>query len=251
MSAGGLAVHVAAVTDRGQVRPTNEDRVGVFGWLAPVDLGHPVVLFTEVNRPVVVAVADGLGGHLAGEVASRHAVEAVMADPAALSSEDAIAERLRGIHRDLLAAGAAPSRSEMATTLSVVVLLPDAVMIGNVGDSRVYYVEPNLVDQLTTDDVDAFGGGALSQVLGGLPDRPMEPRLHRLVPGPATRLLICSDGLHGYVSETDLRAGVLLPTVSEAAAELIGLAMRAGAPDNVSLCLLEITRLEPLADDDD
>lgn len=243
-------VTVTAMTGPGLVRTGNEDRVGVFGWLAPLCTSGPVVLRQWATEPLVVTVADGMGGHLAGEVASLTAATRLMADPADLVDEDALARRYLDIHAALLAAAHDhPERAGMGTTLSSVVVLPGTVLIGNVGDSRVYYVEPGLVDQLTTDDVEPYGTGALTQVLGGRPDQPMTADTSTLPIAGGLRLLLCSDGVHGA-----LRTDVLREQVSEsdhmaAVHSLYEAVHDAGAPDNVSLCLVDITVPKPAEGD--
>lgn len=232
-------VTVTAMTGRGLRRTGNEDRVGVFGWLAPTDMAVPVTLRTKVFEPVVVTVADGLGGHLAGEVASTRAVEAFQADPARLTDGPAIAQRLRNIHADLLAAGT--DRADwagMATTLVAVVVCKDTVLVTGVGDSRIYYVEPGLVEQLTEDD--AAENGALNQVLGGRPGETIDPQVVTNGVWDGLRLLLCTDGLHSYLDETELRKWLHDPDPATAAAALNDAVHAAGAPDNVSLCIVDI-----------
>jgi len=234
-------VTVTAMTGPGLRRTGNEDRIGAFGWLAPTDMTTPVTLRATVSDPVVVTVADGLGGHLAGEVASIRAVEAFHADPAALTDGPAIAGRLRAIHADLLAAGAdRPDWAGMATTLVAVVVCQDTVLVTGVGDSRIYYVEPGLVEQLTEDDVDAAGTGALSQVLGGRPGETIEPQVVITEVRDGIRLLLCTDGLHAYLDETELRKWVHDPDPAAGVAALHEAVHAAGAPDNVSLCIVDI-----------
>ncbi|WP_326953443.1 PP2C family protein-serine/threonine phosphatase [Amycolatopsis sp. NBC_01286] len=239
-------VKVAVTTGPGLVRAANEDRLGVFGWLGPLETPGPVVLAAGLDAALVAVVADGLGGHLAGEVASLAAVSGFMADPAGLTDETAVRDRCLEIHADLLEAAAArPDRNGMGTTLSAVVLRGEDVLVCNVGDSRVYYVEPGLVEQLTADDVDPLGSGALTQVLGGLPDRPVSPRISRIPVTPGLRLLLCTDGLHGVVSAEVLRDRAAAPRLEDAVAGLALAAAEAGAPDNVSICFLEVTASRP------
>ncbi|WNV85322.1 protein phosphatase 2C domain-containing protein [Umezawaea sp. Da 62-37] len=246
------SVLVVAMTCTGAVRRTNEDRVGVFGWLAPVGMGAPTGMRRAATEPLVVAVADGLGGHAAGEVASRRAVTALMDDPRSLVDERALLGRYLDVHTSLLASGRDhPEQRGMATTLASVVVLPDTVLVCNVGDSRVYYVEPGYVEQLTVDDVDPMGSGALVQVLGGLHDSPAEPRVSSLPLTTDIRLLLCSDGLHGSLPTDVLRSSVVDQDPYAAVTALHEAAHRAGAPDNISLCLVHITLPTPAEDDRD
>jgi serine/threonine protein phosphatase PrpC len=246
------AVTVTALTGRGLVRTGNEDRIGVFGWLAPLETSGPVIIQQWVTEPLVVAVADGMGGHLAGEVASLIAVTELMAGSADLVDEDALCRRYLDIHAAVLAAAHDhPDREGMGTTLSSVVVLPDSVLVANVGDSRVYYVEPGLVDLLTEDDVDPLAGGALTQVLGGRADLPMTPWTSTLPLADGLRLLLCTDGVHGVMGTETLRELVTEPSHPAAAHGLSKAAHDAGAPDNVSLCLVDITLPKPPEADDE
>jgi serine/threonine protein phosphatase PrpC len=245
-----IAVTATVVTGCGLVRPANEDRVGVFGWLSPLDMSAPVVIRGWTAEPMVVAVADGLGGHRAGEVASSRAVTALMADPAQLTGEDALAQRYRRIHAELHeAARQRPDLDGMGTTLAAVVVYDDRIVVGNVGDSRVYYVEPGLIEQLTADDLDPLGTGALSQVIGGRADQPVRPSVHTMPIEDAGRLLLCSDGLHSYLSTDRLRELVTGPDPVAVVDGLYQAVHRAGAPDNVSICLVDTCPLPAVPED--
>jgi serine/threonine protein phosphatase PrpC len=237
-----VVVTVTAMTCRGLVRQANEDRVGVFGWCAPAEMSAPVSLRAAVDQPLVVVVADGLGGHPAGEVASAMAVEQCMADPVELAGSAGLTARLQSIHSGLLEAGRADQgRTGMATTLTAVVVTPDRVRVVNVGDSRAYYVEPGFVEQLTDDDVDPSGSGALSQVLGGRADRDIDPKAVTTELQDGIRLLLCTDGLHSYTDPGRLRE--LLDAADDPAVIVAALhesVRQAGAPDNVSVCLVDI-----------
>jgi protein phosphatase len=226
------------LTSRGLERPTNQDSVGVLGWIAPAETG-PTTLSAPSDGPAVVAVADGLGGHRAGEVASRLAVEEVLAAAPGLATADALAATYQRIHARLLKAAAGrPERSGMATTLATVVVNDATAIVGNVGDSRVYYVEPGLVEQLTTDDVGPGESGALLQVLGGRPGTRMDPQVTTVPLEPGGRFLLCSDGLHGCVAGPRLRALLADGDPVAAVDGLAGAALEAGGPDNLSICLL-------------
>lgn len=237
-------VTVTAMSARGLVRPSNEDRIGVFGWLAPPEMSGPVTLRQSVDAPLVVAVADGLGGHRAGEVASVQAVEAWRTAPAA--GETAIAERFHSVHSGLLTAGTSrPDWEGMATTLVVAVVGTDSVLVAGVGDSRVYHVEPGFVEQLTTDDLSPSGSGELTQVLGGRPGQEISPKIMRSELRNGMRLLLCTDGLHSYLEQATLRDLVSLPDPVSAVRTLRDAVYAAGAPDNVSICLVDITTKGP------
>jgi serine/threonine protein phosphatase PrpC len=233
------SVTAVVSTSRGLARQANEDSVGALGWLAPLETTAPVALSTWMTGPVVAAVADGLGGHAAGEVASRLAVEHVLGAASGLTRVDAVATACHDIHERLLAAGGnQPQHAGMATTLVVVVVTGDEVIVAHVGDSRAYYVEPGLVEQLTADDVAPGDAGGLLQCLGGRPGGQISPHVTSMPLDPGARFLLCSDGVHGCIQPAELRK-LLAEADSVAAVDrLAGAVVEAGAPDNLSMCLL-------------
>jgi PPM family protein phosphatase len=237
----GLPSATATIASRpGLVRPANEDAVGAFGWTAPRDAPRPVRLATHGGDPLVAVVADGLGGHRGGATASSLAVDRLLTAETALSSPEALVSVLRAVHAELLGLSADTVELRgLATTVVVIVVLPDQVLCAHVGDSRIYYVEDGLVQQLTEDDA-ATGSGALTQVLGGLPDTRIEPHVRALSRDLPARYLLCSDGLHGYVSREAIRDATAIADPLTAAETLIEAAYAAGAPDNVSICLLDV-----------
>lgn len=231
------ALTAVVATHRGAVRAGNEDRVGVFGWVAPVEQAVPVLLSIRSSGPAVVAVADGLGGHACGERASRLAVRWLLDALPRLDGPAALREELVRIHRELLRDAAAdPARAGMGTTLVAALVLGDQVVLAHVGDSRAYHVEPGLVERLTDDD--AAGGGAITQCLGGLPGIEVHPHLVTQPVDPAARLLLCTDGLHSVVPAPLLRELLAEPDPVECVSRLMDAAAAGGAPDNVSVCLL-------------
>jgi PPM family protein phosphatase len=241
-----ITVTVAAMTSRGLVRSANEDRIGVCGWMSPMEMTDPVLVACIAAAPLAVAVADGLGGHQAGEVASHRAIAALMGRQGTLVDEAAVARQFRCIHDDLLHHGCEQLELRgMATTLTAVVVAGERLLVGSVGDSRAYYVEPGLVEQLTADDTDPFAGGALIQVLGGTAGTPITPQVSALDVAGGMRLLLCSDGLHSYVPPARLRELAAVGDPVAAARKLHRAALAVGAPDNVSLCLVEVEKAQP------
>lgn len=234
-------VDVAAITNRGLVRGGNEDCLAVFGWTAPEEMSGPVLLACRTADPVFLVVADGLGGHQAGEVASRYAVAALTSALPELTDEESVVRTFSRVHEDLLELGRQDSGlTGTATTATALLVTDDRIMVCHVGDSRAYYVEPGLVMQLTVDHADAAAGGALTQVLGGLPGRPVTPQVRFVEPAESLRFLVCTDGLHSYVDSAVLRECAAQGTALEAATALHDAAVAAGAPDNVTLCVADV-----------
>jgi len=242
----GLALELAALSDVGR-RPGNED--AVFG----------------TSR--LLAVADGVGGAVAGEVASRLVIDALSAlDKRFLDGP--LEDELRGAvtsANDTLAFVVAcrPALAGMASTLVAVALADDGrYLVVGVGDSRAYLYRSGQLLQLTRDDslvqtlvdsgaitVDqARDHPARSLVLAALDGAPRcEPSLTAVVAAAGDRLLLCSDGLTDYVADAELARVLGSDERSAAVAQLVELALDAGSRDNVSVIVADVV---PRADPD-
>jgi serine/threonine protein phosphatase PrpC len=235
------SVTVTAATSRGLHRVRNEDTVGAFGWIAPDERRVPVQLSARSAEPLVVAVADGVGGHKGGHVASSKTLRMLLEAEPTLTSCSAVESILRATHAALLRASAAePDLKEMGTTVVAVIVTTVAVLCAHVGDSRIYYVEEGILDQLTEDDTGLVEGGPLTQCLGGLPGVEMHPHVQSFPRDVRARYLLCSDGLHGQVARDTIRELAWLADPFEAVGGLIDAAFAAGAADNVSVCLVDV-----------
>lgn len=232
----------AAATHKGMVRKNNEDA------LFPDTSG-------ESEGPVVLMVADGMGGHVAGEVASRLAVNA--AASVDLSPSDRVAAGNRAIREEI---ARQPELDGMGTTLTLVELDPDGTAhFGHVGDSRAYmYADERLV-QLTKDHTVAARYVDMGQITAeeaeGHPQSHMLTRclgLTRFInvdememPLEAgDRLLLCSDGLNTMIDNEAIAKGLNGITADEAAWNLIDMANEAGGNDNITVIVVDV--LEPV-----
>lgn len=239
------SVTVTAATSRGLVRASNEDSVGAFGWIAPRERRMPVQLSARSENPLVAVVADGLGGHKGGQVASLKSVQMLLAAEHLLTSHAAVESVLRATHTTLLETSSTrPDLTDMGSTLVAVVVNPGTVMCAHVGDSRVYYVEEGILDQLTEDDTGVIEGGPLTQCLGGRAGIIMKPHVQSFTQDVRARYLLCSDGLHGQVARDTIRELAWVTDPLEAVSELVDAAFAAGAADNVSICLVDIDAVD-------
>src|SRR5262245_12758684 len=119
---------ITAFTHRGRVRPANEDTIVVGDWVSVVDMTGPEQSRHELSAPLVCAVADGMGGHSAGEVASRYAARRIAAEPEHLCDARVAAETLQAIDAELFNAMAADEDLHgMGTTVVGLVLAPRLV----------------------------------------------------------------------------------------------------------------------------
>ena len=208
-------------------------------------------------------VADGMGGHAGGDVASALAIRHLVAlDKPYDSVEQAREEFYRGIldaGKELTRAVADhPELTGMGTTISGMVRVGDKVVVAHIGDSRIYLLRDGVLEQITADHtfvqrlVDSGRitpeeaavhprRSVLMRVLGDV-DADPEIDTHVLDTQPGDRWLLCSDGLSGYVQEREI-AEILLTTddPEEACEKLIQASLAEGAPDNVTAVIVHIT----------
>jgi serine/threonine protein phosphatase PrpC len=217
-----------------------------------------VVATKLVRNQFLVAVADGMGGHSAGEVASARALEVLISEMQRGSGlHDAFAAANRVVHAE----GAEnPVWKGMGTTLVVLFCAGNRYHIANVGDSRAYRVDARSVVQLTADHsftAEAVREGAMS--LEEAATSPWRNALTRAIGtdrevevdvfGPfsadeAHAVLLCSDGLYKSLEERVFRDYILATENAGAAAEsLATLAYRRGSDDNITAAVIEFGAL--------
>ena len=224
-------------TDIGRLRRQNEDAA----W------------FDESRA--VFAVADGMGGHLAGEVASRMAIEAVqrMAKDNACPGIAALREAVASAHETILAhAQDHIECAGMGTTLSVLWLGVNYAYIAHVGDSRIYRLREGSLTQITQDHslVEELVRAGLitreqarthprrniiTRALGTHGEN--EPDLLVTDVRDGDLFLLCTDGLTGMVTDGDIERVLRENDMETAADRLLALALEAGGRDNVTLIL--------------
>ena len=208
----------------------------------------------------LAAVADGVGGAVAGEVASATIITALalldkslLAVPLDVALPEAI---VRGNATLRFVAECRPELAGMSTTLTVVALTDDGdYLVANVGDSRSYLYRDGALRQLTRDDslIQALlDRGAItaeqaashpqrSVVLDALDGRARDTvATHALAAQAGDRLLLCSDGLSDALDGDQLAAGLAEPDARVAAGRLIDDALAAGARDNVSVVIADV-----------
>ncbi|MEU9077450.1 PP2C family protein-serine/threonine phosphatase [Kitasatospora sp. NPDC004745] len=247
-------IAVSALSHEGLVREHNEDSLTVGPWtLCATVTGNPQTLLFPLGPPCVVAVADGLGGHPGGEVASSLVARRLAADGAGLTDEEAVREELQDCNRAVYAAaGGDPGLAAMGTTVAGLVLLPDQALAFNVGDSRVYRITADGLHRVSVDDSPPLPPGrrttsVVTQTLGGsLGLTFVEPHLRTEPLATGDRYLVCSDGLTDPVPEEELAdllarsSGGSERADGKAAFDLWKAAVEAGGPDNITLALVRI-----------
>lgn len=243
-----------AFTHQGAVRASNEDTIAVGDWITNEPMAAPVVLEHDVATPLICLVADGMGGHAAGEVASRTVAEHLCRRAAEATDEAGLAALLRDADAELFAMMQEhPAWRGMGTTVAGICVTPDLVMAFNVGDSRVYRIDDGALVQLSTDDTPgpkladgrtaAMTSSLITQSLGGSHQLVgIEPHVVSAGFEDGARYLICSDGLTDLLDRTTMEE--LLDRDDAASAEaLFAAAMARGGNDNISLILLRLKQV--------
>ena len=235
-------LEVTAFTHQGRVRDGNEDSITVAGWVSDVAMSGLRRSRHELTEPVLCAVADGMGGHAAGEIASRYAIKRLAAEPFAGSEASAVAGVLAAINAELYQTMAADrSFRGMGTTVAGLLLSAARVLWFNVGDSRVYRYHDGSLQQLSTDHVPPGArSSVITQSLGGaLAFTAVEPDIGVDDLAVPSRWLVCSDGLTDMAGDADITR-CLADHDEEAARKLFEAAMVAGGLDNISLILASV-----------
>jgi serine/threonine protein phosphatase PrpC len=252
--AAPVRLRATAFTHQGAVRAGNEDTIAVGDWIRRQPMATPAVLEHEVAAPLICLVADGMGGHAAGDVASRTVAERLSRRATEATDEAALVRLLYEANDELFGMmDESPVWYGMGTTVAGVAVAPPSVLVFNVGDSRVYRVGAGGLVQLSTDDTPgpklqggrtaACTSSIITQVLGGYgPDGPGEPIVPHLLKEPlaeGARYLICSDGLSDLLDQASI-AERLAEDDQASAQALFEAAMAQGGTDNVSLILLRL-----------
>lgn len=226
---------VWAATRLGLVRVTNEDRWRVGGVGGDAEDGDWAGLLPN-DRPWAL-VADGMGGHGAGEVASSVALDTLCRLLEKYGPSD-IRSVIAEANWAVFAAMEEPSgRRGMGTTVAGFCRAVGRLTVFNVGDSRVYILRGERLELLSVDDTlprRASGRShVLTQSLGGTSaPRPLDPHVASIEPVAGDRLLICTDGLTDMVDEQAVRARL---RAGNPAAALADAAVQAGGRDNITV----------------
>ncbi len=245
-----LRLDVAQLTDVGRKRPHNEDNMA---YVIPKD---PQVM---ARKGALFIVADGMGGHAAGEVASEIAVDTISYSFYQDDSEDVATSLLQAIRRanSLIHQRAAENmlRSGMGTTCVAAVLRGNIAYIANVGDSRAYLVRRGQTKQVSQDHswvAEQVRAGLLTEdqarshaqrnvitrCLGTQSEVDVDVFTEQLEEGDS--FILCTDGLSGLVGDDDLRAIVDQYVPQESVYHLVERANENGGPDNITAIVIHI-----------
>lgn len=256
-AAAALKLEIVALSDVGQERELNEDTV----WAAPLSAGAE----NAWQLSGLLLVADGMGGHDAGEIASGLAGQTVRQiftsvrpafAPEALTGQGllaGLAGAVEEVNRAVFAAGEAGAATggRPGTTLTVALLRADEWAIGHVGDSRAYLIRRNGAQQLTNDDslvaeavrrgqmteAEAQGSQFRNQITKAIGlNAAVAPSTYQGSWAAGEVILLCSDGLTEYVRPTEMWDAVAGgESLERACQSLIDLANQRGGHDNISV----------------
>jgi serine/threonine protein phosphatase PrpC len=237
-----LVLRYAARSDRGLVRSSNQDSV--------------------YAGPRLLALADGMGGHAAGEVASK----VVIASLAPLDDDEPGDDLLSQLREAVSHGNAAiselvagdPNLDGMGTTLTAVLFSGTRLGLVHVGDSRAYLYRSGQLAQITRDD--SFVNELLEQgriteeeaathpqrslLLKALTGHEVEPSLTVREARAGDRYLLCSDGLSGMVSNETLGDAIQIPDAQDCADRMIELALKGGGTDNVTVIIADVVDVD-------
>lgn len=234
---------VAAISNVGLVRALNEDCISVDREVLIPEQGWQATLG---NGPHLFLLADGMGGHAKGDVASRLVIDYVNKRAQELGEVASCLDVLRDANRYIYdQTHSAPERRGMGSTIVGCRVEGSFATWFNVGDSRAYRWRGGRLAQLSVDHVPHGGTGprrtshAITQSMGGT-YRPVEvwPSVGSVDWRPEDRLLLCSDGLTDVVDDDTInRVLTDCSRAEDATRTLLDRVLRAGAPDNISILI--------------
>lgn len=229
----------AVATHKGMVRDSNQD--SVFPSAGGAGTG-----------PLLLVVADGMGGHAGGEIASRIAIETVTEESVA-----SLEARIIEANERIAAAGKDdPALTGMGTTISMTRISEGGLAeIGHVGDSRVYLLRDGVLRRMTSDhtlvaqwvadgrltEQEAVVHPQRSMLMRAVGHgRPLEVDMTEEPLVAGDRLMICSDGLSGMIDDTTINTLLSQGTAEEAVWSLVEAANRAGGHDNITVVAVDV-----------
>ena len=237
-----LVLRYSARSDRGLVRQNNQDSV--------------------YAGPRLLALADGMGGHAAGEVASKLVISALVPLDDDEPSDDLLGELREATEHGNEAitnlVAEQPDLEGMGTTLTAILFAGNRLGLVHIGDSRAYLMRDGQLNQITKDDTfvqslidegrispeEAHTHPQRSLLLRALTGHELDPSLAVREARAGDRYLLCSDGLSSVVSEETLADTLRTPDPKVTADRMIELALRGGGPDNITCIVADVVDID-------
>jgi PPM family protein phosphatase len=250
------SINVVIKTDLGNIRTNNEDNACF-------------IRFAEENiireKGYLLIVADGMGGHQAGELASKMAVDIIGQEYFKRSNKGNIEKLLYKAfsyaNKQIYEASLTnPAARGMGTTCTAIVILGDHLFFAHAGDSRAYLYKNNSITRLTEDHTyvrDLVKNGdlteaeaethpernILSNAMGTKPDMRIDTGKYPFSFEQTDRILVCSDGLYDYLNDNEIAEILNNSGLEDAAGVFIAEAKRRGGKDNITVALAERSEL--------
>lgn len=244
-------IKAVVLSDLGNIRTNNED-MGLFFKIADENVIR--------EKGYMLIVADGMGGHQAGEVASRMATDIISHEYFKQNGnavEKNLAKVLAMANKSIFEkASSSTAHKGMGTTCTVLVVIDHAVYYAHVGDSRAYMQKGNSIMQITTDHTyvqELVNNGDISEAeaavhpkrniltnaMGTKPDMRVDTGKYQHLLEDNDRLLLCSDGLYDYLNAEELKEILLANDIKTAAQVMIQHAKARGGHDNITVVIAE------------
>lgn len=225
----------------GLIRQRNEDAISIAGWQSPPNANSSYSDSFLPNQPLLLAVADGLGGHPAGHVASKYVLRELNGIELGVGFEQRVGQVIPKIESGLQKKmRESPELIGMGSTLAGVIFSGSQLFHINVGDSRIYLHSGGRLHLLSVDHKDEFSG-RLTRALGGrvAKSEPPAPSTGHTQLSVGDTVLICSDGLTDMIDDMELLEW-LSARASKTANDLVTATLERGASDNVSVIIARI-----------
>ncbi len=267
-----LGIEIGALTHRGRVRTKNEDQFAVVrrtrsGSVLASSLAAEDLQVAQVQHAWLLAVADGLGGHASGEIASATAIRTVIDFASGMSSwimrpadgqmrgdfKSRVDLYAKAIQQEMQKQSAAnPGLAGMATTMTAAYIFENVALVVNVGDSRSYLIRPDEIHQITRDHTVAQElrergySHDLARPYRSMVTRtfstdgdPVSVDLFRFTVEAGDQLLLCSDGLTDMLSDDAILEIANASTSAKNSCEqLATAALNNGGRDNITVVLV-------------
>jgi protein phosphatase len=244
-------ISAVVLSDLGNIRTNNED-MGLFFKIADENVIR--------EKGYLMMVADGMGGHQAGEVASKMATDIISHEYYKQNGSEVeknLAKVLTLANKSIFEkASSSDTHKGMGTTCTVLVVINQAVYYAQVGDSRAYMQKGNSIMQITTDQTyvqELVNNGditeaeaavhpkrnILTNAMGTKPDMRVDTGKYKHIFENNDRLLLCSDGLYDYLNAEELKEILVANDIKTAAGLMVQQAKARGGHDNITVVIAE------------
>lgn len=245
-----MKVIAAAYSTKG-IREHNEDSFILNTEIGGAGIEDSMAVFESEELPLFFAVADGMGGHSAGDVASQFVVLKAkeLIDSKCKIDGDFLESTLPEIHNALIEKGKTENTPNMGSTFVGLSILEESAGFFNVGDSRIYRFRNGFVQQLSHDDSlseylpDAPKNIVTNAMGAGLSEIEVETRFSSSLAVQGDVFLICSDGVHGHITEEELES-ILSQNKSmvEIARQIVETALNNNSDDNSTAVIVKLNK---------